>query len=201
MRIGILGGTFNPVHNGHIAMAIAAFEQLSLDKVLLMPTGNPPHKKEIIDGVHRLNMINLAIKKINYLEASDFELRRSGIIYTADTLSLLTSQNPNDEYTFIIGGDSFKDIEKWYHPERIMALASIAVCTRDNESIDYLVNRKIYLTEKFKASIHLLKFECIDIASRDIRETFKKELETKWLNDSISSDVKQYIIDNHLYRG
>lgn len=199
MKIGIIGGTFNPVHYGHIAIAKTAYCQLNLDKVVFMPTGNPPHKKDIADGFHRLEMVKLAIDKINYFEVSDFEMRRAGVIYTADTLSLLTKQKPYNKYTFIIGGDSYNDIEKWYHPEIVMKLASIAVCIRGNESDNNLMIRKEYLEKTYDADINILNFDSINISSSEIRKCFQENSFEK-IRDYIAPEVEKYILNNKLYQ-
>ena len=117
-RTGIMGGNFNPVHIAHISMAEAAYRQAKLDKVLFMPSKNPPHKQDIniIGEKHREAMVKLAIREIPYFEYSDFEFKREGTTYSAQTLELLCSQNPDDSYFFIMGGDSFFQVENWYMP-------------------------------------------------------------------------------------
>ena len=104
-----MGGTFNPVHIAHISMAEAAYRQAKLDKVLFMPSKKPPHKQDIniISEKHREAMVKLAIRGIPYFEYSDFEFKREGTTYSAQTLELLCRQNPDDSYFFIMGGDSF----------------------------------------------------------------------------------------------
>lgn len=204
MKIGILGGTFNPVHKGHLLMAEAAYRQLLLDKVLLMPSGKPPHKNNFISGQHRLSMIELAIDGFPYMEASDFELKREGTIYTADTLFILNEMYPYNKYYFIIGADSFNDIDKWYHPEIILSKASIAVCARDNSNYKELNKRKEYLNKIYKANIFILDFDCVEVSSSDIRNYFACNSSTvledeNKLKSCITKEVIEYIIANNLY--
>ena len=110
-KIGILGGTFNPIHNGHIALALAACRQYDLQYVLVMVSKTPPHKRNmnIPDAAIRSEMVKMAVADEKHLVYSDFELKRDGYIYTADTLALLCEKHPENEYYFIIGGDSLRD--------------------------------------------------------------------------------------------
>lgn len=201
MKIGILGGTFSPVHKGHINMALAAKEQLKLDKVLFMPTGNPPHKKNIIDVRHRLNMLELALRDYSNLQVSDFEAKREGIIYTADTLELLSESNPENEYTFIIGADSLFYIDKWYQPERIFKYSDIAVCSRDGSGKRELLNKIEELKQTYNPRIKILEFEEVTISSKEIRDFFanKSEKDNEILKRYVPEDVIDYIEKEGLY--
>ena len=107
-KIGILGGTFNPIHNGHLALGQAAMEQYDLEEIWLMPSKLPPHKSHfaILSEEHRLTMTKLAAQINKNFIASDFELKREGLTYTADTLELLTKEYPDYKFYFIVGGDS-----------------------------------------------------------------------------------------------
>ena len=133
-KIGILGGTFNPIHNGHIALALAACRQYDLQYVLVMVSKTPPHKRNmnIPDAAIRSEMVKMAVADEKHLIYSDFELKRDGYIYTADTLALLCEKHPENEYYFIIGGDSLHTLDTWYHPEIILQHAVILASGRDN---------------------------------------------------------------------
>ena len=133
-RIGIMGGTFNPIHNGHIKLALTAYKELQLDKVWFMPSKNPPHKKknDIASDYHRVNMIKLAIESYKDFELSEVELKLEGINYTADSLLYLKERYPLDEFFFILGADSLINIEKWYKPEQLFKLTSFVVASRDD---------------------------------------------------------------------
>ena len=111
MKTGIMGGTFDPIHNGHILIARSAYEKVGLDKVLFMPSGNSYMKKNVLDVSKRVEMVRLAIADFPYFELSSIEAQRQGNTYTYDTLEQLTKQNPKDEYYFIMGADSLFSIE------------------------------------------------------------------------------------------
>ena len=112
-KIGIMGGTFNPIHNGHVALADAAYKTFSLDKVLFMPSGNSYMKQHVLDNSKRVSMVSKAIESISYFELSTIEVERFGNTYTSETLQQLTQQNPDVQYYFIMGADSLFHIEKW----------------------------------------------------------------------------------------
>ena len=144
MKVGILGGTFDPIHNAHIEIAKAALNQFSLDKVMVMPTPNPPHKDKntITSNFHRINMIKLAILPYENIEFSDFEINMHDVTYTADTLYLLNELNPDIEYYFILGSDSIMSFLSWYRPDIILKYAKLLTVRRDDESFD-LMDSKI----------------------------------------------------------
>ena len=201
-RIGILGGTFNPIHNGHIMLAKKAFEQFALDKVLVMVSKTPPYKDNscIVSAEHRSNMIKEAIKEYSFMEFSIFELKRDGKIYTADTLTLLTEMNPDTEYYFIIGGDSIRDFHTWYHPEIVLKKATIIASLRKGVSLDLYQKSIDLLYDLYKSSnphIEFLVTESIDISSSEIREKIYTDDNIKQYLDS---NVYDYIISNGLYK-
>lgn len=192
MKIGILGGTFNPIHNGHLELAKAAYEQYSLDKVLIMVSSNPPHKagQEIVPVSHRNNMVRLAIKPYDYFEFSDFEQKREGYIYTAETLTLLKKEFPMNDYYFIIGGDSLENIEKWYHPEIVLANCILLAAGRDELFNEALSRRIDEINKKFNADVRMVKLRKIDVSSTEIRSgSF----------DNVPEAVLDYIKENRLY--
>ncbi len=198
-KVGIMGGTFNPVHNGHIELALTAYKQFSLDKVLVMISPTPPHKAgdDILDIGDRVNMLKLAVKEYpNELEFSDFELKREGYIYTAETLTLLKDENPDTQYYFIMGGDSIENIEKWYHPEIVLEKATIIVAGR-NEMRDKQMEEYIeYLKNKYNATIYTLVMNDIPISSSMIREKIKSN---DTIKDFVPICVDDYIKEHRLY--
>ncbi|MBO5925600.1 MAG: nicotinate (nicotinamide) nucleotide adenylyltransferase [Clostridia bacterium] len=135
MKVGIYGGTFDPVHNEHIDIVRSIISTLGLDSVIVLPSANPPHKNTTTDYTHRIAMLRLALEGIEGVEVSDLESRLPAPNYTINTLKYLTSHTPHS-YVYVIGEDSMADIYKWYHPEEIFALATICVCGRSNRSVD-----------------------------------------------------------------
>jgi nicotinate-nucleotide adenylyltransferase len=132
MRIGILGGTFNPPHLGHLVAAQEAYRELDLDLVMLIPAGIPPHKP--VDDEpgpeHRLELCRLAVGNDERFAVSDLELRRDGPSFTVDTLDELRSQSPSDDLFLILGGDIAAGLPKWHEPERVLELATVAIAKR-----------------------------------------------------------------------
>jgi nicotinate-nucleotide adenylyltransferase len=132
MRIGILGGTFNPPHLGHLVAGQEAYRELGLDQVMLIPARIPPHKP--VDAEpgphHRLELCRLAIGNDERFTVSDLELRRDGPSYTVDTLKVLSTQAPNNELFLILGGDIAAGLPEWHEPERVLELATVAIAGR-----------------------------------------------------------------------
>jgi len=130
-RIGVMGGSFNPIHEGHLAMARAAMEQAGLDRVLFIPTGNPPHKRVgLAPAEDRYRMTCVAVHRQKGFEPSRIELDRAGIIYTVDTLQLLHEANPQAVFFFIIGEDTLHELPTWHEPERLYGLCTFLVLRR-----------------------------------------------------------------------
>ncbi len=194
--IGLLGGTFDPIHNTHISMGIAVKKQMNLDKVIYIPTGNPPHKSSVkTSAEHRLNMVRLAIKDIDFFEASDYEVNKKTYSYSVETLTHFKNENPKDEYVFIVGEDSLDYIDKWYKPEVLLKLCRFAVVGRGGFKSD--IPKKIEsLKEKYGAEIELVKMSKKNISSSMIRGLIG---ENKDVSDLIDGSVLKYIKDNALY--
>lgn len=131
MRIGLLGGTFNPIHYGHLYIAEAVQKKLGLDRILFIPSGKPPHKKqEIPPPEHRLEMTRLALLSHPNFDLSDIEVRRPGKSYSVETVAALKRLYPNDQLFFIIGTDAFLDLPSWREPERLLSLCDFVVVSR-----------------------------------------------------------------------
>jgi len=198
-RIGIMGGTFDPVHNGHILLGKQAYTEYGLDEIWFMPSHIPPHKKDhhITESGDRINMLKLALKDIPYCVVSDFEMRREGNTYTARTLELLREEYPDHRFYFIIGADSLFQIENWYHPEKVMALTSLLVSDREYEAGERSFEEQIaYLHDKYGADIQILHNSEVDIASADIR---RRIAEGKDVTKDIPEEVEAYIKAHGLY--
>lgn len=196
-KIGILGGTFNPIHFGHLILGQSAKEEFGLDKVLVMPTKNPAYKT-ISGGVseqNRIDMINLAIKDFPYFEFSDIELKRNGVTYTVDTLKELTLGHPDSKYYFIMGADSLYQIETWKNPEQILGMADILVATR-NDSRSALDAQIDYLEDQYQGTIFHLNSPSIEISSNEIR---KRNISGQSIHFFLPECVIEYIERNDLY--
>lgn len=137
-RIGILGGTFDPIHYGHLIIAECARDQLDLERVEFVPANDPPHKPEstVSRAGDRVAMVEAAISGIEHFSVNCIEIERSGPSYTVDTLERLTSSRPADNFWFVIGGDSLRDLPTWRSPERILALARLGVVDRPGADYD-----------------------------------------------------------------
>jgi nicotinate-nucleotide adenylyltransferase len=132
MRVGILGGTFNPPHLGHLVAAQEAYRELDLDQVMLIPAGTPPHKpvEDEPGAEHRIELCRLAVGDDARFTVSDLELRRDGPSFTVDTLDVLRSQSPSDDLFLILGGDIAAGLPNWHEPERVLELATVAIAKR-----------------------------------------------------------------------
>jgi len=198
-RIGIMGGTFDPIHNGHILLGKQAYMEYGLDEIWFMPSHIPPHKKDhhITDSEDRVNMLRLALADLPYCKVSEFEMQREGNTYTAQTLELLREAYPEYQFYFIIGADSLFQLETWYHPEKVMALTSFLVSERECESGGRTFNEQIsHLHETYGADIQVLHNEEVDIASAEIR---KRIQEGKDVTKDIPKAVDTYIKAHGLY--
>lgn len=198
-RIGILGGTFNPIHNGHIQMAKYSHDAAKLDKVILMPTFVPPHKESanLVSCEHRLNMCRLACLNLPYAEVSDFEIKLEGKSYTYRTLELLKSQNKNDEFFFIVGADMFLSMQNWRNPKIIFELATVIAIPRDEDSVSQLSNHYENVLKKMGAKAIVLKDSVLTVSSTYIRDNIDNQ---SALQSLIDSRVYNYIKENNLYR-
>lgn len=194
MRVGVLGGTFDPVHNGHLALAEHAREQLSLDLVLFVPAGEPWRKahRTITPAEHRLAMLRLAIDGNDAFGISDIELRRDGPTYTADTLEALAAERLDDEFYFVIGADALADLPNWHEPERIIQHAILAVAPRDDRASDAAEPP----TPGIANRIQRFPMPPVDVSSTDIRARVAAGAS---ITDLVPLAVERYIHDHALY--
>lgn len=198
-KTGIMGGTFNPIHYGHLLLAENAYEQFGLDEVLFMPSNNPPHKKmtPVIDGARRAEMVRLAIEGNPHFAFSGEELTREGNTYTSDTLEILAEREPDTQFYFIIGGDSLNQFESWRRPEVILKLACVLAAERDGMSLQRTRQKIEYLNVKYHADVRLLLIPNIEISSHDIRQRAEAGHSIRYL---LPESVREYILENGLYR-
>ncbi len=194
MNIGIMGGTFNPIHNAHLLIAEMAREQYGLEKVIFMTGGNPPHKTAQTDALHRFNMTRLAIEDNEYFTDDDYEVKKDGKSYTVETLLYLKEKYPGDKLFFIIGEDSLDDIGKWYEPRKILEMAAILVFPRITRGT---LKEKIGMARRvFDGEILPIDAPVIGISSTDIRNRIG---DTKTVKYMLPREVIDYIKEHNLY--
>lgn len=223
-RIGIMGGTFNPIHNGHLAIAERAREQFTLEKVLFMPSGVPymKNQREVLPIQTRCEMTALAVRDIPGFELSRLEVgdvRQGKNTYTCDTLQKLRCADPEAAYYFILGADSLYAMEKWKNPAQIFQNCTVLAAVRREETEDEprhtsacvdggagedtkkqlgsLRGQAAYLREKYGAAVEILEFAGIDISSTQIRERVGRG---ESLQGLLPGAVEAYIWQNQLYK-
>lgn len=198
-RIGILGGTFDPIHNGHLKLAQEAMSKLSLGKVIFMPAFVPPHKanQPTAHFADRFAMVKAAVDDSSAFAVSDLEYRRGGQSYTYDTLVLLNAQYPNCQWFFLTGADVLTSFNKWYRWQEILDLATLVITTRPG----FYLDRSDILDEAMH-TIHkkalFLTIDAEDISSTAIRRLIA---EGKPWQSFLPKAVTNYIIGHHLYGG
>jgi len=193
VKIGLFGGTFNPVHTGHLIIAEMVRGHYNLDKVIFIPAKIQPQKgtKGVAGADHRINMINYAIKGNPDFSSSDIELKRVGPSYTIDTLTIL-KKNFGDaaSFYFIIGADAFAEIDLWKNYREIACLCRLIVVSREGSAVD---PGKLKL---FEERISEMKIKGIGISSTDIRARLKAGRTVRYL---LPAKVMEYIVKNGLY--
>ncbi len=213
MKTGILGGTFNPVHMAHLAIAEEVKQAFQLDRVLFIPAADPPHKDVAgeVSFQHRLAMVKLAIQDNPDFQVSDLEIRRHGKSYSVDTLEILKQKDPDGELFFIVGLDSYRDIASWKEFGRIFSLCQLVVTTRPGVEVSdplaplpVAMHSDFCYDEKSKKIRHksgnyvfFLSKTKLDISSTRIRKLLHAGQSVTGL---IPSEVSDYIKKNHLYR-
>lgn len=197
-RIGIMGGTFNPIHMAHLILAERAYEQLQLDEVIFMPSKKPPHKLEevIVEDSYRAHMVKLAIQDNPHFRISTLELEREGITYTVDTLRELKIMYPDDLFFFIIGGDSLLSFEQWKEPKEILGLTHVVATGRDSLSEKVILDKINYLQVTMNGSIHYLQIPNMDLSSSYIRKLRNLNKSIKYY---VPNEVESYILEEKLY--
>jgi len=217
MKVGIFGGTFNPIHCGHLRAAEEVRERLGFDRILFVPSGNPPLKAaDKADALHRFEMARLALADSKYFQLSDVEYRLSGKSYTVKTIESLKNADPRAEFSFILGIDAFLDIPNWWHPEELIALTDFVVISRpgfvftdlgispyvkiDRRVLNRIDNKESE-TQRAKLTsgrtATLLRLTPIGISSTEVRRLVRQGRSIKYL---LPADVQSYIITKKLYR-
>ncbi len=172
-RIGLMGGTFNPIHSGHIAMAKAALTAQKLDEVLVIPSGNPPHKHDIAPAEDRWRMVCAACAQEPSLTPSRIELDRQGVIYSVDTLEMLRAQRPKAELFFIIGADTLMELHAWRESERVLSLCTFLICPRSwSYTPDQLMQERKRLTA-LGGRFVTLATDVVNVSSTQVRQALQ----------------------------
>jgi nicotinate-nucleotide adenylyltransferase len=199
MRLGVFGGTFDPVHWGHLLMAEHCREQCELDLVWLLPAGLPPHKTgaEISSGKQRAEMLEFATAGHESLIVNRMEFDREGKSFTVDTLRQIHQERPEDELFFLIGADSLDDLPGWREPEHIIELATVVAVNRGDRPLPSQEELIGHLGERIARGVRLVTMPGIDLSSTDIRQRVN---EGKSIRYMVPRAVEAYIAEHKLYR-
>ncbi len=199
-KVGIMGGTFDPIHIGHLILGENAYEQFGLDSVLFMPSGNPPHKTDRegrASNEERVEMVRRAIADNDHFQLSLAEMHDQGYTYTRQTLEKLTAQEPDTDFYFIMGADSLLSFDQWKDPDQICKLCTIVVAVRDHlpqEELDQAILENI---ERYHADIRKLSTLNIDVSSRMIREWIANGKSCRYYTPDA---VIEYIAEEGIYQ-
>ena len=196
MRLGVLGGTFDPMHNGHVAAAEAALECANLDQVVFVPTGNPPHRPPAeASPVERLEMCRLATADDSRFAVSDIEVTREGPSYTLDTLWALRGANPHAELFLVLGWDAASQLRSWHRPDEVIAIAPIVVVSRPGRNAPGEADLKSAGLDP--ARIVLCPRPTPSVSGSEIRRAIAAGKSVAGL---VPPSVERYIAAHHLYR-
>ncbi len=195
-RIGILGGTFDPIHKGHIQIAEVAMEQFNLSEIRFLTGGIPPHKRDrkITESTYRHEMVKLATEDIKGFVPDDFELSKTEYTYSVYILSEIKELHPDWDIHFIIGEDSLRDFHLWHKPEEIAKLCKLVVYPRENRDISDLVAKR---KDEYDAHIAVIDAKCIDVSSTSVREKVRKGEDITGL---VPTKIIEYIKEKGLYK-
>lgn len=192
-KIGIFGGSFNPIHNGHLFVAEKVKENLKLDKIIFIPTGIAPHKdnSNFVSKDHRYNMVKLAVE--GNFDVSDIEVKTDKVCYTIDTMSEVKKIYPDDDLYYIIGADSLIDFMTWKEPLKLFKMLHLVVVDRDDADIEKCAEE---YRNKYDAKITICHIGKYDVSSTKIREFIKKK---GTCGNYVPDKTEKYIIKHKLY--
>ena len=200
MKIGIMGGTFDPIHIGHLLLGEFAYENFHLDEIWFLPNGNPPHKTTDESGVSlddRIEMVKLATDDVPYFRMNLYEASSKKHSYTYSTMRALREMYPEHEFFFILGADSLFSIEQWKNLREIFPSCTILAAMRDDKDTESMQAQIRYLNEKYGADIRLLQAPLVEISSTTIRRRAEKGLSIRYMVPDV---VSEYIQSNALYK-
>lgn len=198
LQKAIFGGTFDPIHLGHLNLAETALKSLKLSKIIFMPAGNPPFKsnKIVTDAKLRYELVKIAIKNNPLFEVSDYELQDESYSYTYKTLEFFKNREPSTKWFFLTGMDCLFQIDKWKYPERIFKAAEIIIFNRDGYKIEEIEKQKYYIEQKYETEVTIINMKLYKVSSTEIRKNIKLGNACKNL---LPSDVYKKIIELNLY--
>ena len=197
-RVGLMGGSFDPIHLGHIAIAGEARDALQLSHVLFLPSGRPPHKAHLgASPAQRLEMTRLAVEPLPWAQASDVEVCRQGTIYTVDTLQILSSQHPEAAFYYIIGADTLLDLPNWRNTQKVCTLCRFICLHRPGVADEGIGTALEDLRSRYGAQVHLVPASGPDISSTEVRRRVARGQSTEGL---LPCAVRAYIDRENLYR-
>lgn len=196
-KIGIMGGTFNPIHTGHLLLAENAYETMQLEEVWMMPTAIPPHKRtqQILAKEHRLRMVQLAIEGNAHFRLSYMEMDEQ-THYSYKTMETLKNANPETEFFFILGADSLFSLEEWVEFNRFLSACHILVAVREGSGDGSLKKKIEELKNQYQAKISMLTSPKVDISSTEIRQLRSQGRSIRYY---VPEEVYQYIEEHQLY--
>lgn len=197
MKIGIMGGTFNPIHNGHLMLGASAYSKFSLDKVWFLPNGHPPHKENEINAKDRIEMVRLAIENDPRFLLNTYEAEKTETSFSFETLEQFQILYPDFKFYFIVGADSLFSIESWREPARVMKACTLLAACRDDKYPADIKQQITYLESKYKADIRFLKSPYMEISSSDIRRMTESGID---ISSYVPKKVADYIESHHLYQ-
>ena len=200
IKVGIMGGTFDPIHYGHLVTAEAVRAKFNLERVIFVPSGSPPHKvnEKITDRNHRYLMTLLATASNSYFDVSKVEIDREGYSYTVDTIRIFQEQfRGKADFYFITGADVLNEILTWKDVDVLFQLCDFVAATRPNYDYQKLYDKIEFLRTNYKGRIHFVEVPSLAISSTDIRYRVKNNLPIKYL---LPESVETYIYKNNLYK-
>lgn len=195
-RVGLLGGTFDPVHVAHLHIAACARKELGLDEIRFVPAGSPPHKpgRPITDAADRLRMLELATAGTEGFAVDPIDLRADVPAYTSDLLARIRDRHPNEALWFVIGADSLAELHTWHEPERILSLARLAVAARPGWEVERALATSP--VPGLRERVDIFSSVPVDLSASTIRERLREGLPVDWL---VPAPVLAYIRDRRLY--
>ena len=200
-KIGLIGGSFDPVHSGHLIIAQDAADRLELDEVIFIPANIPPHKqdRQRVSAEHRVNMLRLASESNFLFSVSTMEIERGGVSYTFDTVCECRDSNPDANYVLIVGSDTLVDMPNWYNVEELLEISDVATFVRPGEVDLGQIEKKISLDQELKNTLmsNIYDARLVDISSTEIRLRIAEGMGIKYL---VPPEVEMYIYEHGLYQ-